>query len=82
MDEYRTAAQEAGLHEESVEELSPRVEYFWVMTRALIQTEAQGKKLTPPEAAKFTEALRAHALVRQGLADGGYRYALMSFCKN
>ena len=82
MDEYRTAAQEAGLLEESIEELSPRVEYFWAMTHALIQAEAQGKKLTPPEAAKFTEALQAHALVRQGLADGGYRYALMSFCKN
>jgi hypothetical protein len=82
MNEYRTAAREAGLHEESIEELSQRVEYFWTMTHALIRAEAQGKKLTPPEAAKFTEALQAHALVRQGLADGGYRYALMSFCKN
>jgi len=82
MNEYRTAAREAGLHEESIEELSPRVEYFWVMTHALIQAEAQGKKLTLSEESKFTETLQAHALVRQGLADGGYRYALMSFCKN
>jgi len=82
MEEYRTAARQAGLREESVEEISPRVEYFWAMTHALIQAEARGKKLTAPEGAKFTEALQAHALVRQGLADGGYRYALMSFCKS
>jgi tocopherol O-methyltransferase len=81
IEEYRTAAREAGLREHSIEEISHRVEYFWAMTRALIQAEAQGKKLTPPEAAKFTEAVQAHALVRQGLADGGYRYALMSFSK-
>jgi tocopherol O-methyltransferase len=82
IEEYRNAAKEAGLHEESVEEISQRVEYFWAMTLALIQAEAQGKKLTPAEAAKFKEALRTHALVRQGLADAGYRYALMSFCKS
>jgi tocopherol O-methyltransferase len=82
IEEYCTAAQEAGLREESVEEISHRVEYFWAMTLALIQAEAQGKKLTSPEAAKFTEALQAHALVRQGLAEAGYRYALMSFSKN
>jgi len=81
MEEYRSAAREAGLREESVEDISQRVEYFWAMTLALIQAEAEGKKLTNAEAAKFTEALQAHALVRQGLADGGYRYALMSFHK-
>ncbi len=81
MDEYRAAAREAGLREESVEEISHRVEYFWAMTLALVQAEAQGRKLTPPQAASLTEALQAHALVRQGLADGGYRYALMSFHK-
>jgi tocopherol O-methyltransferase len=82
IEEYCTAARKAGLHEESVEEISHRVQYFWAMTLALIQAEAQGKNLTPPEAAKFTEALQAHAMVRQGLADGGYRYALMAFRKS
>jgi tocopherol O-methyltransferase len=82
IEEYGTAARKAGLRGESVEEISHRVQYFWAMTLALIQAEAQGKKLTPPEAAKFTEALQAHTLVRQGLADGGYRYALMTFCKS
>jgi SAM-dependent methyltransferase len=82
IEEYRIAAREAGLREESVEELSHRVEYFWAMTLALIQAEARGKVLTPAEIAKFEEALRTHALVRRGLADGGLRYALMSFSKN
>jgi tocopherol O-methyltransferase len=82
IEEYRTAAWEAGLREESIDEISYRVENFWAMTLAFIHAEAQGKKLTTPEAAKLTEALQAHALVRQGLADGGYRYALMSFSKD
>jgi tocopherol O-methyltransferase len=80
IEEYRTAAREAGLREESFEEISQRVEYFWAMTLALIQAETQEKKLA--EAVKFTEALQAHALVRQGLANGGYRYALMGFSKD
>ena len=71
----------AGLSEESFEEISPRVEYFWAMTHALIEAEARRKKLTTAEADKFIEALQAHSLVRRGLCDGGYRYALMSFCK-
>jgi hypothetical protein len=50
-------------------------------THALIQAEAQENHLSPLEAAKLTEALQAHALVRQGLNDGGYCYALMSFRK-
>ncbi len=81
MEEYCAAARQAGLREELVEEISPRVEYFWAMTHALIEAEAHGKRLTPPEAAKFAEALQAHALVRRGLNDGGYRYALLSFVK-
>jgi tocopherol O-methyltransferase len=81
MEEYRTAAQQAGLREESIEEISKRVEYFWSMTYALIEAEAREKHLTASETGKFTEALQAHDLVRRGLADGGYRYALMSFRK-
>jgi SAM-dependent methyltransferase len=82
IEEYLTAAREAGLQEVSVEEISHRVEFFWAMTLALIKTEARGRKLNAQEAAKFTEALQTHSLVRQGLANGGYRYALMSFCKS
>jgi len=79
--EYLAAAWEAGLQEEAVEDLSRRVEHFWAMTLTLIQVEARGKRPNPTAAAKFEESLHAHTLVRQGLADGGFRYALMSFSK-
>jgi SAM-dependent methyltransferase len=82
MEEYQTAARLAGLCEESIHVISQRVEHFWAMTYAMIQAETEGKKLTPAQAAKFTEALQTHDQVRQGLADGGYRYALMSFRKS
>jgi hypothetical protein len=66
-----TAAQEAALRDESLEEIAQRVEHFWALTLALIQAEAQGKKLNPRESAKFKEAVQTHELVRQGLANGG-----------
>jgi len=81
IDEYRIAAWRAGLHEESTEEISQRVEYFWAMTCALIRAEAAEKNPSPCENEKFKEALETHAQVRRGLIDGGYRYALMSFLK-
>jgi len=81
IEEYQTAARLAGLRAVSTEDISQRVQYFWAMTYSLIQAEAQGKKLTHSEAAKFNEALQTHDQVRQGLANGGYRYALMSFRK-
>jgi cyclopropane fatty-acyl-phospholipid synthase-like methyltransferase len=81
IEEYLNAAREAGLPEDSIHELSDQVEHFWTMTLNLIQAEVKGKKLTPPEAAKFEESFQAHDLVRRGLANGGYRYALMSFSK-
>jgi cyclopropane fatty-acyl-phospholipid synthase-like methyltransferase len=79
--EYLAAGREAGLQVESVEEISHRTEHFWAMTAALIQAEAQEKKLSPMEIKKCEESLRAHTLVRQGLANGGLRYLLMSFSK-
>jgi tocopherol O-methyltransferase len=81
IEEYRTAAREAGLREELVEDISHRVERFWEMTLALVQAEAQGRVLNRADTAKLTEALQTHELVRRGLARKGYRYALMSFSK-
>jgi hypothetical protein len=82
IEEYCNAAQDAGLCKESVEEISPRVEHFWSMTLALIESEMRENKAISPGGVKFAEAVRAHADVRRGLGDGGYRYALMSFCKS
>lgn len=81
IEEYLSAAREAGLREESVDDLSQRVEHFWAMTFALIQAEAKGKRLSSIEEMKLEEALQAHDMVREGLANGGYRYALLSFSK-
>jgi len=79
--EYLTAAQEAGLHEELVEDISSRTEHFWTLTLALMQAEAQEKRLSPGEATKLETSLRVHSLVREGLSNGGLRYALLSFSK-
>lgn len=81
LSEYLSAAREAGFQEESVEEISHRTEHFWEMTSLLIGLETQQRKLGPDEARKCKESLRVHTLVRQGLADGGLRYALLSFSK-
>jgi cyclopropane fatty-acyl-phospholipid synthase-like methyltransferase len=81
IDEYIAVAREAGLREELVEDVSHRAVHFWRTTLALIQAEAQETKLNPTEAAKFEKSLHAHALVRQGFATGGLRYALLSFSK-
>jgi len=80
--EYLAAAREAGLREELVEDISLRTEHFWAMTHALIRAEAQEKELSRADEAEFAASLSAHALVRQGLLDGGLRYALMSFSKS
>ncbi|MBI3799817.1 MAG: methyltransferase domain-containing protein [Deltaproteobacteria bacterium] len=80
--EYLTAAREVGLREELADDISLRTEHFWAMTQALTQAEAQEKELSRADEAKFAASLSAHTLVRQGLLDGGLRYALMSFSKS
>jgi len=82
IDEYVNAAREAGLRAKWVNDISHHTEPFWAMTVALMQAEAREKRLSRDEAAKLAASLRVHTLVRQGLADGGYRYALMSFSKS
>jgi tocopherol O-methyltransferase len=80
--EYLAAAREAGLREELVENISLRTEHFWATSHALIQSEAQEKELSRADEVKFAASLSAHTLVRQGLLNGGLRYALMSFSKD
>jgi cyclopropane fatty-acyl-phospholipid synthase-like methyltransferase len=79
--EYLAAASEVGLREELVEDISRRTENFWRMTLSLVRAEAREKGLSFSETAKFQESLRVHTLMRQGLIEGGLRYALMSFSK-
>jgi tocopherol O-methyltransferase len=82
IDEYLTAASEARLRAASVEDISHRTVHFWTTTLALIRAEVQGRQLDPTELARCEASLRAHSLVRQGLASNGLRYCLMSFSKD
>ncbi|HEV3111433.1 MAG TPA: hypothetical protein VGY99_13155 [Candidatus Binataceae bacterium] len=80
--EYLCAAQEACLRVEWVQDISRRTEHFWTTTLALMEAEAREKILTPTDIARHQASVRAHTLVHQGLADGGLRYAVMSFRKD
>jgi tocopherol O-methyltransferase len=82
IDEYLAAAQDAGLRAGSVEDISHYTQHFWTTTLALIQAESRERDLSPVQIAGREASRRAHALVRQGFADGGLRYALMSFTKD
>jgi tocopherol O-methyltransferase len=81
VDEYLSTAREIGLQEESVEDISHCTMHFWTMTLSLIHAEAQQKRLSDSERKKYEVSLREHTRLRQGLADGGLRYALLSFSK-
>ena len=82
IDEYIAAAREARFRVEMIEDVSVRALHFWTTTSALMQAEAQEKTLSPSEGAKLEESLRVHALVLQGLSNGGLHHALMSFVKD
>ncbi len=79
--EYTSAAREAGMRKELTDDISHRTVQFWTMTLALMQAEARVKKLSDSETVKFEESFAVHTMVRRGLAEGGLRYALMSFSK-
>ena len=81
IDEYLAAAREAGLQNDLVEDISDHTKHFWTTTLALIKAEAHEKKVSNAEELRHEASLRVHALVRQGLRDGGLVYALMSFSK-
>ena len=79
--EYVAAATEAGFRHELFEDVSHLTRHFWTLTIALAEAEARENLLTPYERARHEESLRVHALMRQGLTEGGLRYALLSFAK-
>lgn len=81
IDEYLTAAREAGLRSDLIDDISRRTEHFWTTTLALIQAEARESKLNNADRLRHEASLRMHTLVRQGLSDGGLSYALMSFSR-
>jgi SAM-dependent methyltransferase len=82
LDEYFAAARDAGLRPELLEDVSSRTREFWTLTIALAQAEKREEVLNSWEYARLEESLDVHRLVRQGLYDGGLRYALLSFVKD
>jgi SAM-dependent methyltransferase len=81
LEEYLVAARDAGFRPELFEDVSDRTRDFWTLTIALAHAEARDGVLSPFERARLEKSLQVHSLVRQGLADGGLRYALTSFVK-
>jgi tocopherol O-methyltransferase len=81
LDEYFVAAREAGFRPELFEDVSHRTRDFWSLTIALAEAELCDNAVTSFEQARLKESLHVHSLVRQGLSDGGLRYALLSFSK-
>jgi SAM-dependent methyltransferase len=79
IDEYRAAAREAGLREEAIHDVTTRTRHFWTATLALIAAESAGAGLDEAETARLAASRRAHTLVRDGLGDGSFSYAMLSF---
>jgi tocopherol O-methyltransferase len=81
IDDYLVSAREAGLKAGSVFDISRRTEHFWTTTLALIEAESKTDPSCDPMAIRHTQSFKAHSMVREGLAGGGLRYALLSFAK-
>jgi tocopherol O-methyltransferase len=79
--EYLTAARDANFKLKMIEDVSQRAVHFWTTTLSLMRAEAQEITLSPSARAKLGESERIHALVRQGLIDGGLQHMLMSFTR-
>jgi tocopherol O-methyltransferase len=79
IDEYLAAAHDSGLKVGSVVDVTDRTVHFWSTTLALMDAECAGT--AGSAAARYGESLQAHSLVRDGLACGGLRYAVLSFSK-
>lgn len=82
LNEYLDAARDAGFRLERFEDVSHRTRDFWTLTIALAEAEARDNVLTSFELARHEESLKVHSLMREGLSDGGLRYALLSFVRD
>jgi tocopherol O-methyltransferase len=82
IEEYGREARAAGLRAGSVFDVTGRTKHFWTTTLALIEAEANRDSSNDGETVRQTQSYRAHSLVKNGLVDGGLRYALLSFSKD
>jgi tocopherol O-methyltransferase len=82
LEEYVAAAADAHFGVETIKDVSLRTVPFWTRTLALLRLEAQDVGLSAPQRRKLEGSLLTHALVRQGLLNGGLRFLLMTFAKS
>lgn len=80
LDEYFEAASDSGLKTDTIVDVTDRTVHFWTTTLALIETESAGAE--GAAANRYAASYKAHRHVRDGLSDGGLRYAMLSFCKS
>lgn len=78
LDEYFMAAKASGLSLGEVVDVTERTRHFWTATLALIDLESEADAA---DRSCSAASRRAHALVRDGLTNGGYRYAMLTFEK-
>lgn len=79
LDEYIAAAHDSGLKTGSVVDVTDRTVHFWTTTLALIDAESASAEGVA--AGCYAASFKAHHHVRDGLSDGGLRYAMLGFSK-
>ena len=80
LDEYFAGARESGLKRASVVDVTDRTVHFWTTTLALI--DAETASADDGARSRYAASFKAHRLVRDGLCDGGLRYAMLGFTKS
>ena len=80
IDEYFASAGDSGLQLGSVVDVTDRTVHFWTTTLALIDAESETAE--GASASRYAASSKAHCMVRDGLSDGGLRYAMLSFSKS
>ncbi len=80
LDEYFAAAHDSGLRAGTIVDVTDRTVHFWTTTLALI--DAESATAEGAAAGRHAASFKAHRLVRDGLSDGGLRYAMLSFSKS
>ncbi len=79
--EYIEAAQACDFKLVNIEDVSLRAATFWETTLELLRAEARELEPDPSRLQIVEKSFRTHALMRQGLLDGGLRELLMTFTK-
>jgi len=82
LDEYLTAARDAGFKLNTIEDTSLRTARFWTTSHALIRAEASESGVDPYQVPNLDESLRTHALMQRGLLDGGLRQLMLSVSRS